>query len=192
MKITKSNNQAFGIITKEAIDTIRKHSEGYIYRPKYLKEPTGACYSADTKYSFMNKDELMRLKALTQKAQSLKKVIIGSLHSNSKEGLSIEYPSGDEYCVRFNKKDEGNIKAVLDKFECAIDFAQEHESEATGDFYQIKKGSTFLGYGTVYSNLDMPSDKFRTDEENKIIKSIYDSTLNLEKGKFSTNTCDDW
>ena len=172
MKISSISNfrPSFGHISKQAVDAVRAHAEGY----RINNETGQTYYSTDTKYELMQSQNLKRLNNLTKRASLLDNSWIDS---DSDGSLVIEFYKNcnpSQVC-RFNHKKEGNISAALDVLEGAIYLAEgaegveANENEALSPIWRQD-----------INNVTFSPERFRSSDDNQILKNIYAKTFDLK------------
>lgn len=192
MQISSVNrNIAFGKISHDAVNSVRRHIEGYNY-DGFCDKMHSESYNADGKYKMMNSAQLKRLEKLVERADSLQKTLIAQTSeshryftSRTNEGITVF--SSNEYndrTCRFKEEDKGNADATLDVLERAVKYAE--ELEANDKVYPLhRERATYFGYGTVYVCPERGLDRFKSNEENYILRSIYSKALNITRGNYN-------
>ncbi len=172
MKINAINGykQNFGHISSQAVDAVRRQAEGY-----RVSNKTGeSFYNTNPKYQLMNSDELQKLEDLTLRASMLDNSWIYYLPA---KGLAVDFykDCNPAQIFTFDSKKDGNAKDALMVLECAVGEAE------TGEYAEIDENkNSGMIWNTDKKSVNYVSDRFRSQEDNKTLKRIYDKTFDVK------------
>ena len=171
MKVNNINSfkPNFGHISKQAVDGIRYHAEGYRVNNKNKD-----FYSADTRYQLMDEQNLKRFENLVTKASLLDNSWI---HYEPNKGLIVDFYKNcnPKQIVRFEEKEEGNVDSALDKLENALYIAE------TGEYASIDKNKASSPlWETPVENVNHTMERFKSEGENKLLNRIYTKSFDIK------------
>ena len=187
MQINTTNvyKPSFGHISKKAVNTVRNQAEGYItdtfYDGSKHKKESKEGYAVDSCYDFFDYSQLRELDTLVKKASKLKKTVIGVSSDinaeNNHIGIFYTTANGDNCFAPliFPYDTKGNGDDTLDVLEATVraaEYMEKNDSIATIDKSYLEKILI-----TQECNNNRRFDRFKTKEENELLKSVYEKTI---------------